>query len=122
MRVSIGDCRLFVDIEGLGLVPDGPSMRERPVMLTLHGGPGFDHSAFKPAFGELSDVAQLVYYDHRGQGRSDRRTADEWNMCQWADDIVTLCYVLARERIISWPAAIIVGGLVPLLEIGRAHV
>ena len=94
MRVSIGDCRLFVDIEGLGLVPDGPSMRERPVMLTLHGGPGFDHSAFKPAFGELSDVAQLVYYDHRGQGRSDRRTADEWNMCQWADDIVTLCDVL----------------------------
>ena len=28
---------------------------------------------------------------------------------------VTLCYVLARERIISWPTAIIVGGGVPLL-------
>jgi membrane-associated phospholipid phosphatase len=29
--------------------------------------------------------------------------------------MVTLCYVLARERIISWPAAIVIGGLVPLI-------
>ena len=28
---------------------------------------------------------------------------------------VTLCYVLARERIISWPAAIVIGGAVPLV-------
>jgi membrane-associated phospholipid phosphatase len=28
---------------------------------------------------------------------------------------VTLCYVLARERIISWPTAVLVGGGVPLL-------
>lgn len=29
--------------------------------------------------------------------------------------VVTLCYVLARERMISWPAAIAVGALVPLV-------
>jgi undecaprenyl-diphosphatase len=29
--------------------------------------------------------------------------------------MVTLCYVLARERIISWPVAILIGGLVPLI-------
>lgn len=29
--------------------------------------------------------------------------------------VVTLCYVLARERMISWPAAILIGGGVPLL-------
>ena len=29
--------------------------------------------------------------------------------------MVTLCYVLARERIISWPAGILIGGLVPLV-------
>ena len=33
--------------------------------------------------------------------------------------VVTLCYVLARERIISWPAAIVVGALVPLAKIGK---
>jgi undecaprenyl-diphosphatase len=29
--------------------------------------------------------------------------------------MVTLCYVLAREKIISWPAAILIGGIVPLI-------
>ncbi len=29
--------------------------------------------------------------------------------------IVTLCYVMARERIISWPVAVLIGGLVPFL-------
>lgn len=29
--------------------------------------------------------------------------------------MVTLCYVLARERIISWPTAIVIGGVVPLV-------
>lgn len=29
--------------------------------------------------------------------------------------IVTLCYVLAREKIVSWPTAILIGGLVPLV-------
>ena len=28
--------------------------------------------------------------------------------------MVTLCYVMAREKIISWPVAIVVGALVPL--------
>ena len=112
MRVSIGDCRLFVDVEGLGLVPDGNSMRERPVLLTLHGGPGFDHSSFKPTFGELSDVAQVVYYDHRGQGRSDRRSASEWNLVQWADDIVALSDVLGIAHPIVYGVSF--GGMVAL--------
>jgi len=29
--------------------------------------------------------------------------------------MVSLCYVLAREKIISWPSAIILGGTVPLV-------
>jgi proline iminopeptidase len=98
MRVSIGDCRLFVDVDGLGLVPDGPTMRERPVLLTLHGGPGFDHTSFKPAFGELADVSQIVYVDHRGNGRSDRCDPSTWHFDQWADDIVALCDVLGVSR------------------------
>jgi pimeloyl-ACP methyl ester carboxylesterase len=94
MRVSVGDCRLYVDVEGPGLVPDGPAMRERPTIVALHGGPGADHTGLKPRFGELSDVAQIVYYDHRGQGRSDRSTPDRWNHDQWADDLVALCDAL----------------------------
>ncbi|MEP6876299.1 MAG: alpha/beta hydrolase [Burkholderiales bacterium] len=83
--------RLFVDIEGAGLVPDGPSMREKPTLVLLHGGPGYDHSGFKPAFSRLADVAQIVYFDHRGHGRSDRRPASEWTLDTFADDVVRLC-------------------------------
>jgi pimeloyl-ACP methyl ester carboxylesterase len=86
--------RLFVDIEGCGLVPDGPAMRDKPTLLLLHGGPGYDHSGFKPLFSRLADVAQIVYYDHRGHGRSSRRPADEWTLDTFADDVVRLCDAL----------------------------
>lgn len=95
MRIEIEPgVRLYVDIEGLGLVPDGPQMREKPALICLHGGPGFDHSAFKPAFSQLSDLAQIVYYDHRGHGRSDARPRSEWTLDTWADDVVRLCDAL----------------------------
>jgi proline iminopeptidase len=45
-------------------------MRERPAAFIIHGGPGGDHSGFKPVMSPLTQVAQLVYFDHRGQGRS----------------------------------------------------
>jgi proline iminopeptidase len=86
--------RLYVDIEGCGLVPDGPRMRERPTLILLHGGPGYDHSSFKPLFSQLADVAQIVYVDHRGHGRSDRRPAAEWTLDVFADDVVRLCHAL----------------------------
>ncbi len=86
--------RLFVDIEGPGLVPDGPRLREKPTLVLLHGGPGYDHSGFKPAFSRLADIAQIVYYDHRGHGRSDRRPPEEWTLDTFADDVVRLCDAL----------------------------
>jgi proline iminopeptidase len=69
-------------------------MREKPTLILLHGGPGYDHSSFKPLFSQLADVAQVVYVDHRGHGRSDRRPADEWTLDTFADDVVRLCDAL----------------------------
>jgi pimeloyl-ACP methyl ester carboxylesterase len=58
MRITIEPgVRLFVDIEGPGFVPDGPQLREKPTLILLHGGPGYDHSNFKPIFSRLADVA-----------------------------------------------------------------
>jgi proline iminopeptidase len=95
MRIEIeSGVRLFVDIEGLGLAPEGPHMREKPTLICLHGGPGFDHSGFKPAFGQLADIAQIVYYDQRAHGRSDARPRCEWTLDNWADDVVRLCDAL----------------------------
>lgn len=99
MRIAIGDgVRLYVDVDGAGLVPDGPEMVERPTVVLLHGGPGMDHSVFKDPALDLTDIAQVVYYDHRGNGRSDRGNPDDWILDVWADDVVRLCDALGIER------------------------
>ena len=94
MRVSVNGVRLFFDVEGASLVPDGPTMREKPTLLLLHGGPGADHSIYKPAFSSLADIAQVVYLDHRGNGRSDRGMRESWSLTQWGDDVHEFCEVL----------------------------
>ena len=98
MRVQVNGVDLFVDFDGPGWVPDGDSMRQRPTLILLHGGPGLDHSSFKLELASLRDLAQLVYIDHRGNGRSGRATPDSWNLAQWADDVRELCDVLGIER------------------------
>jgi hypothetical protein len=44
MRVLVNGERLFFDVEGASLVPDGSTMREKPTLVLLHGGPGMDRS------------------------------------------------------------------------------
>ena len=112
LLVSVGDVRLFVDVDGAKLVPDGMTMRERPTIVLLHGGPGFDHSAFKAVYGSLAEIAQVVYYDHRGNGRSEHGPQESWTLDQWADDLRTLCDVLGIERPIVFGASF--GGFVGL--------
>ena len=98
MRVLVNGVRLFFDVEGASLVPDGPSMREKPTLLLLHGGPGFDHSIYKPVYSSLVDCAQVVYLDHRGNGRSDAGPKDAWTLAQWGDDVRAFCDLLGIER------------------------
>lgn len=98
MRVQVGDLRLFFDVDGLGLVPVGTTLEQRPTLLLLHGGPGFDHSPFKPRFSQLADVCQVVYLDQRGQGRSDPSAPDRWTLDQWADDVRSFCDALEINR------------------------
>jgi pimeloyl-ACP methyl ester carboxylesterase len=99
MRIEIEPgVRLFVDTEGPQFVPDGPTLREKPTLLLLHGGPGFDHSAFRLFFPRIADLAHVVYYDHRGHGRSDRRPPSEWTLDTFADDIVRLCDALGIAK------------------------
>ena len=98
MRVQVGDGRLFFDVEGASLVPDGPRMRERPTLLMLHGGPGADHSVFKPDFSPIADIAQVIYLDHRSAGRSDRTGRERWTLDRWGDDVRAFCEALEIER------------------------
>lgn len=70
MRAAVRGTEIYFDVEGAALVPDGPGMREKPVAFVLHGGPGGDHTGFKPGMSPLAAHMQLIYIDHRGHGRS----------------------------------------------------
>jgi pimeloyl-ACP methyl ester carboxylesterase len=99
MRVQVGDVRLYVDVDGAKLVPEGPWMRERPTVVLLHPGPGFDHALFKVQIGPwLAAGTQVVYVDMRGSGRSDPGRPQDLRLEQWADDVHGLCDALHIER------------------------
>jgi proline iminopeptidase len=112
MLVSVADVRLFVDVDGAKLVPNGMGMRERPTIILLHGGPGVDHTLFRAFYEWLREIAQVVYYDHRGNGRSEDGPHERWNLDQWADDLRALCAVLGIERPIVFGTSF--GGFVAL--------
>lgn len=100
MRVAIEDgCRLFFDIAGSRLARDDAGVTERPTIVALHGGPGNDHTSLRPALDRLAEVAQVVYVDQRGNGRSDGHDDPSgWCLDRWADDVVALCEALEIER------------------------
>ncbi len=84
--------RLWFDVEGSALVPDGPELRHRPTVVLLHGGPGsYDHSYLKPDFARLAEVAQVVYLDLPGHGRSDWGDPAEWSFELAGDAVRGFC-------------------------------
>jgi proline iminopeptidase len=112
MHFLVNGVRLFFDVEGTRLVPDGPMMREKPTLLMLHGGPGSDHSIYRPAYSALADIAQIIYLDHRGNGRSEDGPRENWNLAQWGDDVRAFCDVLGIANPIVLGASF--GGMVAL--------
>ena len=75
MQVLVNGVRLFFDVEGASLVPDGRTMREKATLILLHGGPGFDHSIYKPTFSALADKLILVSTEAAGGMYRERRVA-----------------------------------------------
>jgi pimeloyl-ACP methyl ester carboxylesterase len=112
MHVTVNGVRLFFDVEGSKFVPDGPVMQEKPTLLMLHGGPGSDHSIYRPAYSALSDIVQIIYLDHRGNGRSEDGPRESWNLAQWGDDVRAFCEALGIVNPIVLGASF--GGMVAL--------
>jgi proline iminopeptidase len=98
MHIAIPGARLYVDIEGIGLDAARSKLRAKPTLVLLHGGPGADHTMFKPDFAALSDIAQIVYFDMRGHGRSTIGTPAQWTLAQWGDDVKSLCDSLGISK------------------------
>jgi len=98
VKVRVDDVDLFFDVEGVALHAEGRTLTEKPTLVLLHGGPGADHNYFKPIFSTMTDVAQVVYLDQRGHGRSDRSTLDRMTLETWADDVRGFCDALHIEK------------------------
>jgi proline iminopeptidase len=94
------------------LVPDGPRMVEKPVAFVIHGGPGGDHSYYKPWLSPLADKMQLVYIDHRGQGRSARGPRETYTLENNVEDLEALRKYLGLDKIVLLGASY--GGMVAL--------
>jgi proline iminopeptidase len=118
MHVVVNGTRLWFDVDGSALVPDGAGMRERPTVVLLHGGPGsFDHSYFKPDVARLATVAQVVYLDLPGHGRSDHGDPAAWSLELCADAVRDFCDVLGIAEPIVYGHSL--GSFVAMLYAAR---
>jgi len=117
MRAAIRDTEIFFDVEGVGFAPDGPALREKPVALVIHGGPGGDHSGFKPGMSPLAETMQLVYFDHRGQGRSARGDPARYTLDENVEDMEALRRHLGLGPIVSIGTSY--GGMVAMAHAAR---
>ena len=97
MKLQVNGTTLFFDVVGSGLDANA-NFQQRPTLVILHGGPGFDHHYLRPWLDPVSEVAQLVYVDERGCGRSACHTHEYYQLGIMADDIVQLCETLAIEH------------------------
>jgi proline iminopeptidase len=66
-------------------------------LVVLHGGPGFDHSMFRPWLDPLADEFRVLYVDERGQGRSDRVDAAMLTLEVFARDVDLLAEALRLD-------------------------
>lgn len=97
MRVSVNGVRIYFEVLGEQLAVVDAKTVQKPTLLVLHGGPGFDHAGMRSYFDRFSDQAQVVYLDHRGNGRSDWGPRSSWNLDQWGDDVAAFCEALGIE-------------------------
>jgi proline iminopeptidase len=117
MRARVRGTEIYFDVEGMGLVPDGDVMRQQPVAFLIHGGPGSDHTGFKPAFTPLSSQMQLVYFDHRGQGRSADGDPARYTLDENVEDMEALRQHLGLGPIVSIGTSY--GGMVAMAHAAR---
>lgn len=87
-KVKINDSELYYIEHGSGTP-----------FLIMHGGLGVDHSYFRPIFDPLGDTFKLIFYDHRGNGRSGRPPINTITYEQLADDANALRETLGYDKI-----------------------
>ena len=112
MKAKVRGTEIYFDVEGTGLVADGARLREKPVAFAIHGGPGSDHTGLRIGFSPLSDRMQIVYFDHRGSGRSAAGDKSKYTLEENIDDMEALRQHLGLGPIVSMGTSY--GGMVAM--------
>ena len=90
MFARVNDTRLYYETHGQGLP-----------MLLMHGGLGLDHTYFFPWLAPLGSQMELICYDHRGCGRSERpQDMSGISHATWAEDADALRAHLGHDRMV----------------------
>jgi proline iminopeptidase len=116
MYADLGTARIFFDVAGSKLAIAGERMAEKPTLIVMHGGPGFDHSTMRPYFDRFAGTHQVVYIDHRANGRSTGDLKD-CTLAQWGDDVKAFCDVLGIEKPVVYGNSF--GGMVAMAYAAR---
>lgn len=88
MTATIGDLTdLHVETVGTGTP-----------LLVAHGGPGLDHRLYH-SLAPLAEGRQLVFWDHRGHGRSGPLPKGPVEMSLFADDAIRVADSLGLEKV-----------------------
>ena len=97
---------IFYKVYGSAYEKQHELEKNKPTLIWLHGGSGFNHSAHEHFIATLANKnLQVVLIDQRGHGRSTGHHNPEcWSLQQWGEDIYTFCQTLN----ISHP---IIGGI-----------
>lgn len=99
--ISLNGTRLYVSIKGKG----------EPLVI-LHGGPGLNHSYFKPHLKPLHQKFRIIYYDQRACGKSAVPSPDSISINMLVEDLEALRKFLDAEKINllahSWGAVLAV--------------
>lgn len=75
-KVKINGANLYLHVQGKG-----------EPLLVIHGGPGLNHSYFRPHLDGLAKNYKLIYYDQRACGKSDIPAPDSISMNFFVEDI-----------------------------------
>ncbi|MBM3949007.1 MAG: alpha/beta fold hydrolase [SAR202 cluster bacterium] len=90
MYAKVNGTRLYYTSLGKG----------RPVIF-LHGGLGFDHTYFRPWVEPLAKRFRVIFYDHRGNGRSEGRDSlQDVDHSTWHDDLDALRAYLGFDKFV----------------------
>ncbi|HWA29899.1 MAG TPA: alpha/beta hydrolase, partial [Rhizomicrobium sp.] len=116
MYADLGTARIFFDTAGSQLAIAGEKMLEKPTLIVMHGGPGFDQSSMRPYFDRFADTHQVLYIDHRANGRSTGEQED-CTLAQWGDDVKALCDVLGIVKPVVYGNSF--GGMVAMAYASR---